>query len=87
MVNIRVPEAMGTQDYFGLNYYTRNVVSFDLRNARELFSRESYPADADLSFTKFIANVPEGLFELDPLGGALLPRPAGHRHRERRRVV
>jgi beta-glucosidase len=61
--NLRVPEAKGTQDYFGLNYYTRMIVSFDLRNARELFSRESFPVDADLSQTKFLANIPEGFFD------------------------
>ena len=61
--NIRVPEARGTQDYFGLNYYTRMTVSFDLRNVKELFSREAFPADADLSSTKFLANIPEGFFD------------------------
>lgn len=61
--NIRTPEAQGTQDYFGLNYYTRMTISFDLRNAKELFSREQFPPDADLSQTKFIANIPEGFFD------------------------
>jgi beta-glucosidase len=61
--NIRVPEGKGTQDYFGLNYYTRMVVSFDLRNARELFTREQFPPDADLSQTGFLANIPEGFFD------------------------
>ncbi len=61
--NIRIPEAKGTQDYFGLDYYTRTIVSFSLRNLKELFSREEYPPDSDFSTTKFIANVPEGFFD------------------------
>jgi beta-glucosidase len=35
---IPVPEAKGTQDYFGLNYYSVDTVAFDLRNRAELFS-------------------------------------------------
>lgn len=61
--NFRVPEAKGTQDYFGLNYYSVDTVAFDLRRPRELFTRAFYPKDADLSSTGFIANIPEGLFE------------------------
>ncbi|MEZ0396605.1 MAG: glycoside hydrolase family 1 protein [Anaerolineales bacterium] len=61
--NFRIPEAKGTQDYFGLNYYSVDTVAFDLRRPRELFSRAFYPKDADLSPTGFIANIPEGLFQ------------------------
>ena len=61
--NFRVPEAKGTQDYLGLNYYSVDTVSFHLGNPRELFTHAGYPADADLSTTKFIANIPTGLFE------------------------
>lgn len=61
--NFRVPEAKGTQDYIGLNYYTVDTVAFDPRRPRELFTRAFYPKDADLSPTGFIANIPEGLFE------------------------
>ena len=60
--NFRIPEAKGTQDYFGLNYYTAETVSFDLRNGKELFTRAGFPEDADLSETGFIANIPEGFF-------------------------
>ncbi|OQY28852.1 MAG: hypothetical protein B6I38_08775 [Anaerolineaceae bacterium 4572_5.1] len=58
-----VPEAAGTQDFMGVNYYTRDYVSFDLRMASELFGSRSYAKDADLSETEFIANEPEGFFE------------------------
>ncbi|MCS7011161.1 MAG: glycoside hydrolase family 1 protein [Anaerolineales bacterium] len=61
--NFRIPEAKGTQDYLGLNYYSVDTVAFDLRRPRELFTRAFYPKDADLSPTGFIANIPEGLFE------------------------
>jgi len=61
--NFKVPEARGTQDYFGLNYYTADTVWFDLRNRKELFTASGYPEDADLSDTGFIANIPEGLFQ------------------------
>lgn len=61
--NIRVPEVKGTQDYFGLNYYTRDTVSFNILNVRELFTHSAFPEDADFSPTKFIANIPEGFFD------------------------
>lgn len=59
----RVPEAKGTQDYFGLNYYSIDTVWFDLRKKDELFTAAGYPEDADLSDTGFVANQPEGLFQ------------------------
>ena len=60
---VDIPEAIGTQDFMGLNYYSRDTVSFDLRMAGELFGARSYPAEADLSPTGFIANEPDGFFE------------------------
>ena len=60
---IRLPEAEKTQDFIGVNYYTRDYVSFDIRMAGELFGRRSYAENADLSETGFIANEPEGFFE------------------------
>jgi beta-glucosidase len=61
--NFRVPEAMGTQDFFGLNYYSVDTVAFDIRNRAELFTRAYYPKESDLSKNKFIANIPTGLFD------------------------
>jgi beta-glucosidase len=58
----RIPEAKGTQDYFGLNYYTSEHVSFTL-DRRQAFTRRVLPAGTQLSHTSFIANVPEGMFE------------------------
>ncbi|HSL28496.1 MAG TPA: family 1 glycosylhydrolase [Anaerolineales bacterium] len=61
--SLRVPEAKGTQDYLGLNYYSVDTISFHPGKPGELFTHSQFPADGDLSETKFIANIPEGLFE------------------------
>jgi beta-glucosidase len=61
--NVRIPEAKGTQDYLGLNYYSVDTVSFHPGKYRELFTNSEYPADADVSEGRFIANIPEGFFE------------------------
>jgi beta-glucosidase len=58
----RIPEAAGTQDYFGLNYYTAEIVRMDLRRPLELFGRSSYPKGADLSPSGFIAHAPDGFW-------------------------
>jgi beta-glucosidase len=59
---IQIPEAKGTQDYFGLNYYSVDTVAFDLRNRTELFSRSFYPAGTDLADAGMNSNTPEGFF-------------------------
>ncbi|HEY9077585.1 MAG TPA: family 1 glycosylhydrolase [Anaerolineaceae bacterium] len=56
-----MPEVIGTQDFIGLNYYTLDLVRFNLFNPREAFSKRYFPADAELSDSAFIANVPEAL--------------------------
>ncbi len=61
--NTRLPEARGTQDFIGLNYYTRDYISFDLRYASALFGHRYFRKDAELSKTKYIANEPEGFYE------------------------
>jgi len=63
LANIQIPEAKGTQDFLGLNYYSTDTVSFHLGKRNELFTHSAYPEDADLSNNKLIANIPEGLFE------------------------
>ena len=60
---MRIPEAKGTQDYYGFNYYTRNRITFDLRHPETFFSNYSYPKNADLSDKGFLANEPDGMFE------------------------
>jgi beta-glucosidase len=59
----RVPEAKGTQDYLGVNYYSRELVAFNLLRPQELFSRRFYREGVELSQNGFIANEPEGMWE------------------------
>ncbi len=59
----RIPEAKGTQDFLGINYYTRDQVNFSLLHLKELCARRTYPKGADLSDTGFIANDPPGLYQ------------------------
>jgi beta-glucosidase len=61
--SVRIPEAKGTQDYFGFNYYTRERVAFDLRRVNTLFGRNFYRKDAELSDHGFLAVEPDGMFE------------------------
>jgi beta-glucosidase len=61
--NKRIPEAKGTQDFLGLNYYSVDTVSFHIGKPKELFTHAEYPADADMSDTNFLANIPTGLFD------------------------
>jgi beta-glucosidase len=61
--NVSIPEARGTQDYLGLNYYSVDTISFHLGKPKELFTYSGYPSDSDFSATKFIANLPEGLYD------------------------
>jgi beta-glucosidase len=61
--NVSIPEAKGTQDYLGINYYSQDTISFNLANPKELFTHSGFPADADFSENKFIANIPEGFYD------------------------
>jgi len=60
---VNIPEAARSQDFLGVNYYSRDQVSFDITRGPALFGRMRYSKDADLSSTGFIANEPEGFFE------------------------
>jgi len=57
---IQVPEAKGTQDFFGLNYYSVDTVAFDLHNSAELFSRSFFPKGTDLADAGMNSNTPAG---------------------------
>jgi beta-glucosidase len=46
-----------------LNYYTRELITFDLLKPGEMFVSRHHPEGAELSDTGYIANVPEGMFE------------------------
>jgi beta-glucosidase len=58
-----MPEIKDTQDFFGLNYYTRESVDVDLRNPGEILRTGGFPEGADISPTGFIANEPDGFWE------------------------
>jgi beta-glucosidase len=60
---ITIPGSAKSQDFIGVNYYTRDMVSFDLRYMSSMFGRSSFRKDAELSGSGFIANEPEGFFE------------------------
>lgn len=45
-LNSRVPEARGTQDFIGINYYYQDLTAFDLKNPGEVFTRSIYDAEA-----------------------------------------
>ncbi|MBN2388846.1 MAG: glycoside hydrolase family 1 protein [Anaerolineales bacterium] len=60
--SVRIPEAKGTQDYFGLNYYSMDTVAFDLTRPAELFGRRYYPEGSDVAVGGMNANIPEGIF-------------------------
>jgi beta-glucosidase len=61
--NVRIPEAKGTQDYFGFNYYTRDFVTFDPTRPGTLFGRNFFRRDAEASENRFLASEPEGMYE------------------------
>lgn len=59
----QVAQAVGTQDYFGLNYYTVEQCAFNPLRPLNAFQRGVYPEGADLSPTGYIANEPAGMWE------------------------
>ncbi|MFN2197785.1 MAG: glycoside hydrolase family 1 protein [Anaerolineales bacterium] len=60
----RLQEAKGTQDFVGVNYYTRDTVAFSLANPGEMFSRRFFRPEAELSDTGMLANEPDGFFNV-----------------------
>lgn len=58
-----IPQAKGTQDFVGLNYYSRDVVRFNLAKGGTLFTDRAFPKNAELSENDFLANDPEGFKE------------------------
>lgn len=58
------PQAKGTQDYLGMNYYTQELISFNLLRPGELFARRFYDPEAELSSTGFLAHQPQGMFHM-----------------------
>jgi len=46
-----------------VNYYSRDMVKFNLFNPGEMFGTRFYPKDSPLSPSGFIADIPEGMFD------------------------
>lgn len=59
----QVREAKATQDFLGIDYYTRDYVSFNLHQYKELFGKSNFREGAELSSTGFLANEPLGMYE------------------------
>jgi beta-glucosidase len=57
-----VPEAQGTQDFVALQYYTTDVVRFDLSDPGELFGRRSFPAESEPDGSGVFASYAAGFF-------------------------
>jgi beta-glucosidase len=61
--NVEIPEAKGTQDFFGLNYYSSDDVAFKLRaGINKFFIERKFPTDAPLSPNGMIASTPHEFF-------------------------
>jgi beta-glucosidase len=60
--SIAAPQVKGTQDFFGLNYYSRDRVRFHLK-PQEAFGNHFYAKDAELSPAGLIANEPLGFYD------------------------
>ena len=59
----RLPEAQGTQDYLGINYYNRDYVSANLFNIVKSVESSSFPPGSEVSHSKMFANDPPGFFQ------------------------
>ena len=57
-----ISEAIGTQDFIGLNYYSTDKVVFKPFAVNDVFHRRYYTEDEDVSETGFIANIPRGMY-------------------------
>jgi len=58
-----LPAAIKTMDFFGLNYYSRDIVSFDITKPKDIFRKITIPKNAILSENKFIAHIPEAILD------------------------
>jgi len=56
-----IPDAIGTQDFVGVNYYSQDQVRFNPFAFKDVFQARHFLPDAQLSETGFIASVPAGM--------------------------
>lgn len=63
-LNTKVPELVDSQDYIGLNYYSRDMVSFDITKPQLLFGQRSVMPGTEFSMEGWGEIYPEGLYRL-----------------------
>jgi beta-glucosidase len=63
-LNVKVPELVDSQDYVGLNYYSRDMVTFDLSKPGMLFTRRFPMPGAEFSMDGWGEIYPDGLYRL-----------------------
>jgi len=59
-----IPEAAGTLDFIGVNYYTRDLTRFDLRAPRQLFGRNFPGPGLPISDGAYGVVYPEGMYRV-----------------------
>lgn len=57
----KIREAVNTQDFVGVNYYTSDKIQFNLLRFKNLFYNAKLPVGFDLSENNYIANYPYGM--------------------------
>ncbi len=60
---VSIPEAKGTQDYVGINYYAEDTVAFDITKPNLMFGRRYYSPDVEVGSSGQVANTPEAFFK------------------------
>lgn len=60
----RIPDAIDSQDFIGLNYYARDRVAFDLRSPATLFGRLTTTPGAETGPPGWGEMYPEGIYRL-----------------------
>ncbi len=58
-----VSNLAGMLDFYGLDYYTRELVNFSLWHARQLFGRRGFAPDGEMSDNHYGEVYPQGLFQ------------------------
>lgn len=66
----RMSELAGTFDFLGLNYYTRELVAFDLGHAGGLFARRHFAPGAEMSDDDYGEVYPQGIYQALKLAAA-----------------
>jgi beta-glucosidase len=58
-----LPQAAHTQDFIGINYYTRYYLKFNPISPGTLFADQSFPPEIETGDNGWYANTPDGMFE------------------------